>query len=171
MHMEFLRPIFGWAFGVLLIGGCLLLLYAILRFSIISPFLTRGSRHRLRKPITDGIGKLCGMEPPADLIRFHEEAPFIEDTEFYLADTSVDPAVSWPIGGFIPISARDIRESQKIMRVAGIPIATDMGKGTYFVDSSGAVLLKSPDIASGQMVVAPSIARFSGFRPGNGDKN
>ncbi len=164
MHMELLRAIFGWTLGIALFGGCLLLLYVILRFSIISPFLTRGSKDRLRKPIADGISKLCGFEPQDDLIQFYKAADFVENTEFYLVDTSINQNISWQIGGFIPICVRDIRESQKIMRVAGIPIATDMDKGTYFVDSSGAVLLKSPNVPAGQIVVASSISKFSGFK-------
>jgi hypothetical protein len=162
--MELLRPIFGWILGIALACGCLFLLYVIVRFSIISPFLTRGSKNRLRKPVADGISKLCGFEPPGDLMQFYEAAPFIEDNEFYLTDTSIIPTVSWQIGGFIPLCVRDIRESQRIMRVAGIPIAIDMDKGTYFIDSSGAVLLKSPNVPSGQIVVASSISQFSGFK-------
>ncbi|MEG3998100.1 hypothetical protein [Microcoleus sp. SVA1B1] len=162
--MELLRPLIGWTLGIILVGGCLFLLYVILRFSIISPFLTRGSKNRLRKPNANGIGNLCGFEPSADLFHFYRTAPFIENTEFYLVDTSNNPAVSWQIGSFIPMSVRDLRESQKVMRVAGIPIAIDMDKGTYFVDSSGAVLLKSPNVHAGQIVVAPSISKLSGFK-------
>ena len=164
MQMELLRPIIGWALGIAMVSGCLFLLYVILRFSIISPFLTRGSKNRLRKPSADGISKLCGFEPSADLIHFYKSSPFIENTEFYLVDTSIHPTVSWQIGGFIPICIRDLRESQKIMRVAGIPIATDMDKGTYFVNYSGAVFLKSPNVPAGQIVVAPSISIFAGFK-------
>jgi hypothetical protein len=47
--------------------------------------------------------------------------------------------------------------------VPGIPIADDQNKGMYFVVNSGAVMLRSPTVAGGEVEVAPSIAMFASF--------
>jgi hypothetical protein len=161
--MELVRSMFGWLMGGLLVFAGLFLLYSIVRYSIISPWLTRGDRQRLRTPVVDGMEKACGFEPQAGLVRFYETCPFVERMEFYLVDRAAAPPASWEIGAFIPLHIKDIRESQKIMRVPGIPIATDMDKGTYYIGSSGAVMLMSPNAAGGHVIVAPSIEHFSKF--------
>ncbi len=163
--MELFRSIFGWLLGGLLVSAGLFLLYSIVRYSIISPWLTRGDRQRLRVPVADGVEKACGFEPQADLVRFYETCPFVERMEFYLVDRDATPPASWEIGAFIPLHIKDIRESQKIMRVPGIPIATDMDKGTYYVDAYGSVMLMSPNVAGGKIIVAPSIEALSRFSP------
>jgi hypothetical protein len=151
--------------GGLLVFAGLFLIYSIVRYSIISPWLTRGDRQRLRTPVVDGVERACGFEPSTDLVRFYATCPFVERMEFYLVDRAATPPASWEMGAFIPLHIRDIRESQKIMRVPGIPMATDMDKGTYYLDASGVVMLMSPNVAGGKIIVAPSIEALSRFSP------
>lgn len=145
------------------VASLVLLLYAIIRFSIVSPRRTRGWKRRLRHPETEGVHGVSGFQPSPDLIAFYRQAPFIELVEFYLVDRSKKPAVEWPVGAFNPLTPVDVREQMKISGVAGIPIADDLDKGTYFVTDTGAVMLHSPDVAGGVVEVAPSIAAFGRF--------
>ena len=48
----------------------------------------------------------------------------------------------------------------KVSRVPGIPIATDIEKGVYYVSRDGAVILALPD---GTALVAADVKTFTGF--------
>ena len=148
---------------ILLISAFLLVLGAIIRFSIISPIRTRGAKNRLRSPNLEGIEQLCGFAPPEDLVTLYRTAPFIESTEFDLVDPNRIPPKAWFIGIFNPLSLIDIREQRTITRVPGIPIAVDGERGQYYVSQTGAVLLRSPDKAGGDVEVASTIAAFATF--------
>lgn len=153
----------GIVVAVALIASLMFLLYIIIRFSIVSPAKTRGTRTRLRHPKPDGIDAIAGFAPTQELIDFYRQIPFVESVEFYLVDRSKKPPVAWPIGAFNPLTARDAREKAKIWSVAGIPIADDLNKGLYFVARSGAVFLRSPNVAGGEAEVAPSIRALASF--------
>jgi hypothetical protein len=149
----------------------LLVLYAIVRFAIISPRKMKGAKGRLRDPDAENIGKISGIYPSAELVAFYRQAPFIEEVEFYLVDRSKEPAVSWFVGAFNPLTAPDVRERKKISGVPGIPIADDMDKGTYFVGGDGRVMLRSPNIPGREIEVAPDITSFSNFERADNPQN
>ena len=57
----------------------------------------------------------------------------------------------------------DVREALRVTRAPGIPIGTDMEKGTYYVDRAGTVRLLSPNLTEKDVLVASSIAEFATF--------
>lgn len=79
------------------------------------------------------------------------------------------PHVGVPNGGctlyrFHPLTVTDVREQLKISgRVPGIPIASDGEKGVYYVGTSGAVMLDSPNVRGRRVQVAPSVGAFASF--------
>jgi hypothetical protein len=106
------------------VGLLLLLLGAIIRFSVISPRRTRGSRSRLRQPDAPGVADLCGFQPPADLVDLYRVTPFVERVEFQLVDERQSPPRRFDIGAFIPLTPRDVREARAVHGIRdGIPIA------------------------------------------------
>lgn len=146
------------------------LLIAIIRFSLISPRRVRGAEARLRHPEPRGIQALVGFEPPALLVEFFKNSRLVEETEFYLADNAVDPPKSWFIGGFTPLTRTDVAEQLKISGLSRvIPIATDSGKGIYFVSSQGSVELALASGPKSRELVARSIDELEllAFRRGD----
>jgi len=148
---------------VVLIGFALMVLFAIVRFSIISPARTRGADRRLRHPQPDGIEQICSFSPSPGLVDFYRNADVIERTEFYFVDESKQPAAAWFIGGFTPLTPQDVRERVKIVRVDGIPIADDLDKGVYYMTRDGTIRLRSPNTPLGDVEVARTIAEFARF--------
>lgn len=92
-----------------------------------------------------------------------KEAPLVERTEFTLVDRSKTPPREWTIGVFIPLTLADTREGRAVAGVSGIPIATDIEKGTYFLDPAGAVRLYSPNAKGNEAQVASSIGELAAF--------
>lgn len=104
--------------------------------------------------------------PPADLVPFFEQAPFVERREFRLVDLADSADRAWDIGRFIPLTARDVREALAISHVKHlIPIAWDMDKGVYLVTPEGAVMLVSPNVPGRQVQVAANVREFERFEP------
>lgn len=159
--MEVLKQLIGWTLSIAFVGVLLSVLAAIVRFSIISPLLTRGAEKRLRNPETRGLESLVGFPPGAELASFFKKWPHLEKTEYYLVDTA--NSAQWFIGGFIPLSKADVKEWLKVTGRHGIPIADDMNKGTYFVQSDGTIGLRSPNVAGGFARVARSIEELQNF--------
>ena len=149
--------------SIVLVAGLLGLLYAIVRFSIISPAKTRGAANRLRSPEVDGIQAIVGFAPSPELVGFYRQTPFIQSMEFYLVDRAKTPPAVWPIGAFSPLTPRDVRENRTVVQVDGIPIADDMDKGMYYVTGSGAVRLRSPNVLANDVEVAPTIGSLLDF--------
>jgi hypothetical protein len=57
-----------------------------------------------------------------------------------------------------------VREAQFISgQEKTIPIAWDMDKGVYLVTSTGAVVLRSPDVPGGEVPVAKSATQLLSF--------
>jgi hypothetical protein len=160
--MEAIKDIFAWLITAIFVGALLALLYAIIRYSVISPFLTRGRSSRLRKPNIDGMRSLVGFAPAFSLVNFYRNWPHLEKTEYYLVDSL--KKANWFIGAFMPLSKIDAREWINVSGKHGVPIATDMNKGTYFVTSAGAIELWSPNVEGGQAKVADSIEELMQFR-------
>ncbi len=68
----------------------------------------------------------------------------------------------WEIGGFVPLTARDVREARTVHGVRdGLPFADDADKGVYVLFPSGAIVLRSPNVAGGQVPVVSSAAEFA----------
>jgi len=154
------------ALTIALVAGLLALLYVIVRFSIMSSSKTKDAAKRLRTPRVEGVEQIVGFPPPPELFALYE-APFVESMEFYLVDRLRTPPAIWPIGAFIPLTAQDVREKKKVVEVDGIPIADDLDKGMYYVTRSGAVRLRSPDVPSKDVEVAPSVRALLGFERSN----
>jgi hypothetical protein len=90
---------------------------------------------------------------------------FVEESEFCLLDTSQTPPVRWWVNGFIPLTRLDTQEWKTITGVPGVPIATDIEKGAYYVSKDGTVRLQSPNVPKGDILVAPTVAVFRKFTP------
>ena len=156
----------GGLVAVLLVGFLLFLLGAIVRLSIISPRRTRGGGARLRDPDPAGVQTVCGFSPQPELVQMYRDSPIVTLAEAYLVDRSKTPPKAWFIGGFSPLTAADVLERRKISGVtSGIPIADDLGKGTYFVTPTGSVMLRSPGVPDGEIEVAPTLRAFGSFEP------
>ena len=155
----------GYLFVAIIVA--LLILGAIVRFSIVSPLRTRKSRELLRAPDLEGVARLSGLQLPEELARLYREAAFIERSECELVDTSKFPSVRWAIGAFNALTPDTVREWRSIAGVRGVPIATDLDKGVYFVDEAGAVVLASPNVMGNRVVVASTVDAFSSFQAQN----
>lgn len=152
------------------VGLMVLLLGAIIRFSVISPLRTRGNRARLRQPDADGVAEICGFQPPSDLVELYRTDPLVERVELQLVDERHRPARRFDVGAFIPLTPKDVREACAVHGVRdGIPIADDGDKGTYVVLSRGAVVLRSPDVPGREVIVASSVSELMGFTPADID--
>lgn len=156
---QWLGSLLGWA----VVGLLLLLLYRIIRMSLISPMKTKGARGRLRSPDAAAVARVVGFAPPPALVDLYRHSPLIDRQEFSLIDRSQEPPARWPIGEFIPLTAVDTTENVTVFGVSGIPIADDLDKGVYFVERSGAVILFSPDLPQRHRPVAPDIGTFASF--------
>jgi hypothetical protein len=155
----------GMLIGLLFLAFMIFLLVAFLRFTIVSERRMRGAQDRLRHPAPAEVAGIVGFAPPADLVPFFEQTPFIDRREFQLVDrASADRA--WDIGRFIPLTARYVREAMAISSVKhAIPIAWDMDKGVYVVTPDGAVILDSPDVPGRRVRVAANMREFERFEP------
>lgn len=150
--------------AIIFVGVLLVVLWAIMRFSIISPWKTKGAAGRLRSPEPAGVADLCGFPPPPELVELYLRAPFAERFEFELVDGGRQPPTSWPIGEFVPLTPLDVREARAVSGAKdGIPIAYDLDKGTYLVLRNGAVVLRSPNVDEGEVMVASSAAALAAF--------
>jgi len=144
-----------------LVVGLLALLFVIVRFSIVSSSKTRAAAKRIHTPQVDGVEQIVGFPPPTELLALYQ-APLVDSKEFYLVDRAKTPPAIWAIGAFNPLTAQDVRERKKIVEVDGIPIADDLDKGMYYVTRDGSVRLRSPDVRSGDVEVAPTVGALLG---------
>jgi hypothetical protein len=155
--------VLGYAAAFIFVAGALLVLGAILRFSVLSQWRLRGSRQLLRSPDLDSVQRICGFTIPLALDRMYREASFIDKSEFELVDTSASPPTAWTIGAFNALTPPAVREWRSISGVPGVPLADDLDKGVYFVSASGSVMLASPNVDGGKVLVAPSVEEFAMF--------
>lgn len=161
--MPLFKSILSYALLIFLVGGGLWLLYIMVRYSIVSPILTKNAHSRLRHPVPEGIPALCGVEPPPELIDFYLTHPSVERFEFSLVDTSSKPEKRWDIGQFIPMTPLDVGEWRKVTHCHGIPFALDLDKGVYVLEQSGTIALLSPNVAGGRELVATAFSEFAAF--------
>jgi hypothetical protein len=158
-----MSPMLGYFMAAILIGSGLLLLGAIVRFSILSPIRVRRSKSSLRHPDLAGVTEICGFNLPQELAALYRSAQYVERIEFELVDHSSKPPVVWPIGSFKPVTVPAVRESQAIHPVPGVPIADNLDKGVYYIDREGAIILASPELSNGAVRVASSVHEFGRF--------
>lgn len=152
------------------VGLMVLLLGAIVRFSVISRLRTRGGRARLRQPEADGVAEVCGFRPPSDLVELYRTDPLVERVELQLVDERHRPPRRFDVGAFIPLTPRDVREARAVHGVHdAIPIADDGDKGSYVVLPSGEVVLRSPNVPGREVMVARSVSELRGFTPADID--
>jgi hypothetical protein len=152
--------------GLLFLAFMVYLLITFLVLPIVAERWTRGADARLRHPAPSEVAGIVGFAPPADLVHFFEQAPFVDRGEFQVVDRADGEDRAWDIGRFIPLAARDVRVAMAISSVKhAIPIAYDMDKGVYVVTPDGAVVLDSPDVPGRQVRVAASVREFERFEP------
>jgi hypothetical protein len=158
-----MATIVGAAVSLVFVSGCLMALWAILRFSVVSPVRMEALKGRLRHPDAEGVAEVCGFPVPAALVTLYLEAPFIELVEFDLIDTSQSPGRVRRIGAFKPLVGSVIEEWRTITGNRELPIADDQDKGVYYVTRDGKVMLASPNLPGGSLLVASSIEAFGRF--------
>jgi len=150
--------------SVLAAALLLLVLGAIVRFSIVSPVRMRGAHDRLQDPDAAGVERVCGFPPPPDLVELYRDGALTRRSEFALVDTTREPARTWSFGGFYPLTGQDVMEQRKVHRITtGIPIADDLDKGVYFVTRDGRIMFRPPGCATSEVEVAPSATALSRF--------
>jgi hypothetical protein len=162
--MELVKQIFAVALTVGLVAICLAVLWAIIRFSIISPRRTQGGQDRLRSPDPTGVARVTGTHLSDELVAFYRSSPVITRTEFRLVDSSQTPPRDWFIGCFVPLTALDSKEHRAISNVPGVPIATDLDGGYYYLDATNRILLRQPHTKS-DLLVAQTAAQFASYEP------
>ncbi len=170
--IAFLQQMFGVTIAVGIILFCLILLWFIVRFSIVSERRTHGWQKRLRQPEVDLVAAHWQLQLPVGLASFYRNSDVIELAEFFLTDSTTSGSVKWFIYKFIPFTIVDLSEWIKITGVPGLPIATggDDNKSTYYLPFETLrkglptpVLLRSPD-NSPDIQIASSIEEFIKFQ-------
>lgn len=142
----------------------LLVLGAIVRYSVVSSWRTRAAGNRVGHPDPVGVERVCGFAVPADLVQLYREGSLTRLVEFSLVDKSQQPNKIWFFGGFYPLTSQDVLEQRKLHGITtGIPIADDLEKGVYFVVQDGRVMFR-PAGREPEEQVAPSAEALSLFQ-------
>lgn len=150
--------------AIVSVAMLILVLGAIVRFSILSSWRTRGARDRLSHPDAAGVEKVCGFPPPPDLVQMYRQGSLTRLVEFSLVDKTQQPNKTWFFGGFYPLTSQDVLEQRRIHGITtGIPIADDMDKGVYFVARDGRVMFRPAGRKPDETEVAPSAEVLSRF--------
>jgi len=103
----------------------------------------KADRQHLRQPSVEALAPRLAPEVARDVAQFYREATFVEQQEFVLIDERETRPTAWRVGEFYPITERVVRRFSALWRTqAGVPIADDMSKGTYFVEPDGTVILR-----------------------------
>ena len=150
--------------AVVAVAMLLLVLDAIVRFSIVSSRRTRVAGDRLSRPDAAGVERVCGFPPPADLVQMYRERSLTRLVEVSLIDKTQQPNKTWFFGGFYPLTSQDVLEQRKIHGITrGIPFADDMDKGVYLVTREGRIMFRPAGRKADEMEVAPSAEALSRF--------
>ena len=164
-----LQRILGWLGSLVIVGCGGLVLWAIVRFSIVSPRRTRGWRDRLRKPNLSEVESQWNLRLPRSIESFFH-GDLVELSELYFSPPGADE-VRWYVAHVIPFTSRDLSEWSKITRVQGLPIAVDGSKGTYYLpfadlrQGKSTVLFRGAGKNQQDRQVATSIDLLKRFRP------
>ncbi|GAB3361907.1 hypothetical protein [Lysobacter tyrosinilyticus] len=151
----------GAAIGLVVVLTAAITLLAIVRFSIISPWITRTSQSDLRHPDTVGTERLVGFTLPPETESFFQSVPFLESFEFVLAAPS---GKRWEIGRFYPLTPRHVRENQKVHGIKAVPLAADLDKGVYVLLPGGAIAHQPPGAHAQVVTVCQSLRELAGFK-------
>jgi hypothetical protein len=158
----------GGLVGLVFAAGCIVVLLMIVRFSIISPWLTRKAGERLHNPNRAEVEKKWNIKLPAALETLYA-SKLVESAEIYLAAPGADAQSSRHFYKFFPMTARDLSEQMKVTGVPGLPIASDGDKGTYYLpfaqlrdEKTVPVILRTPNEKE-DVEVAASIEEFLKF--------
>jgi hypothetical protein len=152
-------------------AGCALMLWAFLRFGIVSEWRMRGWRGRLGRPRLDEVEAEWQVRLPRALDPFYRSSGVVERGECYLGPPGAGRPL-WYVAQFIPLTRRDVAEWMKVTGVPGIPLALDDSKGVYYLPFAALrcgepppVLLREPGPAGQDREVAPSVEDFVRFQP------
>lgn len=139
----------------------LVLLWAVFRFSIVSPLITSGGDDDLQTPDCLGVERLLGRRLPFGTAEFYSRTSFVPLKEFRLIGPTSTSKV-WEIGQFLPLTPRHVKENQKIHGVSDLPLATDSDKGVYVLLPTGHIVHRAGD-GTEPDTVASSLLEFSQF--------
>lgn len=133
--IDLIQQIFKFALALCFVLGCLMMLYYIFRFAVLSEWRTRGWQQRLRHPELAAVTANWKVELPSILESFYQDADFVELNEFYLARSTSQPSEKWFIFNIVPFTIIDLTEWVKITNVPGLPIAVggDDDKSIYYL--------------------------------------
>lgn len=162
-----MSEILKFIFAILFLAGCVAVLAAIVRFSIISAFKRRGWKTRLHTPNISEVEAKWNVKLPAVVGALYASA-MVESAETNFAEPG--RSREWHFHGFIPLTVRDLSEWLKITRVPGLPIARDGEAGTYYLPfaklgegSIVPVLLRTPNRKEKDTEVASSVEELMRF--------
>ena len=85
----------GMLVGLLFLAFMIYLLVAFLLFPVLAERRTRGAEARLRHPAPSEVAGIVGFAPPADLVTFFEQAPFVHRGEFQLVNRAHGADRAW----------------------------------------------------------------------------
>ena len=133
--MDFLKQAFFMLLCVFVAGFCFVLLWASIRFGVISNQRTRGWQNRLRQPQLEEVAAHWNVTLPAALETFYRETSWIERGEFRLARSASPSESRWHVHSFIPLTVRDLKQWIAITDAPGLPLATggDDGKSVFYL--------------------------------------
>jgi hypothetical protein len=158
----------GGMLGLIFVIGGVVVLLAIVRFSIISPMLARNARGRLHKPDLPEFEAKWNVKLPAALEALYA-SELMDSAEVYLGPLGANAKQSWHFYKFFPLTVRDLSEQLKIARVPGLPIASDGDKGIFYLPfaqlkdkTTVPVLLRTPN-EKGDVGMAASVEEFLKF--------
>ncbi|MGO1002405.1 hypothetical protein [Lysobacter sp. CA196] len=163
--MDVVLSFLGQALCAVIVLVLLFALWTILRYSIISPWITRGSLAALGRPDREGTERLVGFPLPIEAGDFYRSAPFLQRFEFVLIAPS---GQRWEIGGFYPLTPRHVRENRKVHGTRNVPIASVQGKGVYVLLPDGAVAHQPLGSSSQLTMVCRSLRELAQFNIGGG---
>jgi len=165
--INILGQVAGYAFLAFLV----FMLWVIIRWSFISPWLTRRGDQRLHKPKFGQVASKWNLRLPRSLELLYQ-SELVEQGEVYLAPPDAGATPRWYVHSFIPMTPLDLSEWTKRSLVPGLPIAIDGEGGFYYLpfsdlrqDKPPAVLFRPPGRKPVEQVVAQTVDDFMKFQP------
>ena len=163
--------IIGALLAVVVCLSLLLVLGAIIRFSLVGAARTKGWQARLRKPQRSEVEAKWHVKLPESLETYFR-GEIVARSNFYLAPPGSKESEWWDVERFVPLTCRDLSEWRAATAVPGLPIAIDGSKGTYYIPFealrrhlSFPILLRLPGRKREDKSVATSFEEFMQFEP------
>ncbi|ALN64485.1 hypothetical protein GLA29479_3632 [Lysobacter antibioticus] len=164
--MDVVLSFLGYALCAVIVFAQVFLLWGILRYAVISPWITRGASAALKRPDIEGSARVVGFPLPIEAGDFYRSAPFLQRLEFVLVAPS---GRRWRIGRFYPLVPRHVRENRKVHGTKNVPIASDQGKGVYVLLADGAVAHQPLGSSSQVRMVCRSLGELARFNVASDD--